>query len=157
TDRDGRLAPDLARDVFQIRDDGKPQTITVFSNEIQPIRVVVMLDRSTSMRGNLRLVERAAEEFVGRLAPDDKAPISTFPNRIVVQPDQFPSDKETLLGILRSDLPSSGPTPLWNAIDDAIAALKEQDGRKVVLVFSDGGDSPGNMRTDNRSMGDVMR
>src|SRR5262245_12366228 len=54
TDRDGRLAPDLARDVFQIRDDGKPQTITVFSNEIQPIRVVVMLDRSTSMRGNLR-------------------------------------------------------------------------------------------------------
>jgi VWFA-related protein len=102
-------------------------------------------------------VERAAEEFVGRLAPDDKARISTFANRIVVQPEQFTGDKETLLGILRSDLPSSGPTPLWNAIDDAIAALKEQDGRKVVLVFSDGGDSPGNMRTDNRSMGDVMR
>jgi VWFA-related protein len=157
TDHDGRLAPDLTRDVFQIRDDGKPQPITVFSNEIQPIRVVVMLDRSTSMRGNLRLVERAAEEFVGRLAPDDKARISTFANRIVVQPEQFTGDKETLLGILRSDLPSSGPTPLWNAIDDAIAALKEQDGRKVVLVFSDGGDSPGNMRTDNRSMGDVMR
>lgn len=157
TDRDGRLAPDLTREVFEIRDNGKPQPITVFSNELQPITVVIMLDRSTSMRGNLRLVERAAEEFVGRLRPEDKARISTFANRIVVQPETFTGDRDVLLDILRSDLPSSGPTPLWNAMDEAIVALQGQAGRKVVLVFSDGGDSPMNMRTDNRGLGDVMR
>ena len=116
-----------------------------------------MLDRSTSMRGNLRLVERAAEEFVGRLRPEDKARISTFADRIVIQPETFTGDRDALLDILRSDLPSSGPTPLWNAMDEAIVALQGQEGRKVVLVFSDGGDSPMNMRIDNRSIVDVMR
>src|SRR3954447_23053710 len=119
TDKGGRLVPDLARDVFEVRDNGKPQPITVFSNDVQPITVVIMLDRSTSMRGNLRLVERDAEEFVRRLGPGDKARISTSTERVVVRPEDFTSDQAVLLGILQSDLPSSGPTPLWNAMDDA--------------------------------------
>ena len=49
-DGDGRLVPDLTREQFEVRDNGKPQPITVFSNEIQPISVIVMLDRSGSMR-----------------------------------------------------------------------------------------------------------
>ena len=40
-DRDGRLIPDLTREQFEVRDNGKPQPITVFSNEIQPISVIV--------------------------------------------------------------------------------------------------------------------
>ena len=52
SDKGGRLLPDLGRDVFEIKDNGKPQPITVFSNDPQPISVVVMLDRSGSMRGN---------------------------------------------------------------------------------------------------------
>ena len=59
-DKDGRLVPDLQRDSFEVRDNGTPQPITVFSNEIQPISVVMMLDRSGSMRGNVGLVSRAA-------------------------------------------------------------------------------------------------
>jgi Ca-activated chloride channel homolog len=156
TDRDGRLVPDLERDAFEVRDNGKPQPITVFSNEIQPITVVVMLDRSGSMRGNFGLVARAAEEFVARLRPDDKARIGSFAERIDIGPDEFTSDQQELLGILRSDLPVTGPTPLWNAMDDAIAAVRGQEGRKVVLVFSDGGDAP-NFGLKNRSIMDVMR
>ena len=52
--------PDLARDQFQIEDNGKPQDVTLFANEVQPITVVVLLDRSTSMHRNFELVEKAA-------------------------------------------------------------------------------------------------
>jgi Ca-activated chloride channel homolog len=156
TDKEGRLIPDLEREAFEIRDNGKPQPLSVFSREVQPITVVTLLDRSTSMRGNVGLVEKAAEEFVRRLDPGDKARIGTFAERIEIQPKEFTNDREALLQILRSDRPVIGPTPLWNAVDEAIAALRGQEGRKVVLVFSDGGDSP-NAGFKNRSIMDVMR
>jgi VWFA-related protein len=114
-----------------------------------------MLDRSGSMRGNVRLVEQAAEEFVRRLRPEDKARIGTFAERIDIQPEGFTSDQEALLSVLRPDRLVTGPTPLWNALDEAVAALRGQEGRKVVLVFSDGGDAPVGLK--NRSIVDVMR
>jgi len=156
-EKDGRLITDLKRDAFEIRDNGKPQPLTVFSTDVQPVSVVLMLDRSGSMRGNVGLVERAAEAFVRNLAPGDAARIGTFADRIVIQPEGFTSDQNALIRILRSDLPVTGPTPLWNAVEDAIAALKEREGRKVVLVFSDGGDSPANFTVNNRSIMDVMQ
>jgi Ca-activated chloride channel family protein len=157
TDKDGRLVPDLVRDAFEVRDNGKAQPVTVFSNDIQPITVVMMLDRSGSMRGNFGLVEKAAGEFVRRLQPEDKARIGSFAERIEIQPAEFTSDQQELMRVLRSDLPVTGPTPLWNAVDGAIEALRGQEGRKVVLVFSDGADAPMNFRLDNRSVMDVMR
>ena len=157
TDRDGRLVPDLGREAFEIRDNGQPRPVTVFSNDIQPITIVVMLDRSGSMRGNFRLVEQAAGEFVRRLRPEDKARIGSFADRIEIQPERFTSDQQELLGILRSEMPVTGPTPLWNALDRAIDAVGEQEGRKVVLVFSDGADAPSNFALNNRSVMDVMR
>ena len=157
TDKDGRLAPDLGRDAFEIRDNGKPQPLTVFSSDVQPITIVMMLDRSGSMRGNFGLVEKAAGEFVQRLGTQDKARIGIFADRIEIQPEGFTSDRQQLLKILRSEMPVTGPTPLWNALDQAIAAVREQEGRKVVLVFSDGSDAPGNFAFNNRSIMDVMR
>ena len=156
-EKDGRLITNLTRDAFEIRDNGKPQPVTVFSTDVQPVSVVMMLDRSGSMRGNTRLVEQAAEAFVRNLGPADAARIGTFADRIVIQPEGFTSDQNALLRILRSDLPVTGPTPLWNAIDQATTALKEREGRKVVLVFSDGGDSPANFTMNNSSIMDVMR
>ena len=44
TNRDGRLVTTLARDAFEVRDEGKPQPITQFDNTPQPIRLIVMLD-----------------------------------------------------------------------------------------------------------------
>jgi VWFA-related protein len=157
TDRGGRLIPDLGREAFEIRENGKPQPLTVFSSDVQPITVVMMLDRSSSMRGNFTLVQRAAEQFVQGLGPDDKARIGTFAERIEIEPAGFTSDRAELVRLLRADLPVVGPTPLWNALDEAIDALRGQEGRKVVLVFSDGGDAPMNLRFNNSSIMDVMR
>jgi len=157
TSKDGRLVPNLVMDDFEIKDDGKVQPISVFSNEVQPVSVVVMLDRSGSMRGNVGLVEAAARAFVGKLEGEDKARIGVFADRIEIHPAEFTNDRDDLLRILNSDMPVTGPTPLWNALDQAITALRGQEGRRVVLVFSDGGDSPANFSFKNRSIMDVMR
>jgi len=156
TDKEGRLVPDLAREAFEIRESGKPQPLTVFANEVQPISLVMLLDRSGSMRGNNGLVAQAAAAFVDRLGPGDKARIGTFAERIEIEPQEFTGDRAVLHRILQATAAVTGPTPLWNAIDEALDSLHAQEGRKVVLVFSDGGDSPAGF-AGNRSLFDVMR
>ena len=157
TDASGRLVPDLTREQFQIDDNGKRQELTLFANEIQPITVVMLLDRSTSMRRNFGLVEKAAEEFVGVMLPADKARIGSFSDRIQVDPRDFTSDHDELLTILRTELQPEGPTPLWNAVNVGITALLHQQGRRVVLVFTDGMDAPMNGSSNNNSLKDVMK
>ena len=156
TNASGRLVPDLTRDQFQIDDNGTKQELTLFANENQPITVVMLLDRSTSMRGNFELVEKAAEEFVGVMLPADKARIGSFSDRIQVDPRDFTADHDELLKILRTELQFEGPTPLWNAVNVGITALLHQQGRRVVLVFTDGMDAPMNF-SNNSSLKDVMK
>jgi VWFA-related protein len=157
TDASGRLVPDLTRDQFQIDDNGARQELTLFGNEIQPITVVMLLDRSTSMRRNFELVEKAAEQFVNVMLPADKARIGSFSDRIQVDPRDFTSDHDELLKILRTELQFEGPTPLWNAVNVGITALLHQQGRRVILVFTDGMDAPMNFSNNNSSLKDVMK
>jgi len=156
TDAEGRLVPDLGRDDFEIYDNGKLQTISVFASDVQPIMVVMMLDRSGSMVDNFRRVQGAAEQFVTRLLPADKARIGSFSYRVQVDPRTFTNDHEELLRILRRELQEPGPTPLWNAVAVGMTALLHQEGRRVVLVFTDGADNPGNGRSTNVSLKDAM-
>jgi VWFA-related protein len=157
TDRSGRLVPDLPREVFTVADNGRPQPLTLFANDVQPITVVLLLDRSGSMRANFTIVERAAEQFVAAMLPDDKARIGSFSNRIQIDPRDFTSDHEELLEILRHELQKEGPTPLWNAVNVGITALLHQRGRRVILVFTDGVDNPMNFSNNNSSLRDVMK
>jgi VWFA-related protein len=157
TEPGGRLVPDLTRDDFQVDDNSKAQQLTVFANDVQPITVVMMLDRSVSMRRNFDLVEKAAEKFVDELQPGDKARIGSFSNRIQVDPRTFTSDHGELLDILRSELQEEGPTPLWNAVNVGITALLHEEGRRVILVFTDGVDAPFNPGPNSSSLKDVMK
>jgi VWFA-related protein len=157
TGADGRLVPDLAREAFSIFDNAKRQDMTLFASDVQPITVVMLLDRSGSMRANFTLVQQAAEHFVEVMQPGDKARIGSFSNGIQVDPRDFTSDHGELSKILRTELQPEGPTPLWNAVNVGITALLHQQGRRVVLVFTDGMDSPMNFRGNNLSLKDVMK
>jgi VWFA-related protein len=156
TDVAGRLVTDLGREVFQVDDSGKRQELTFFANDLQPITIVVLLDRSGSMRSNFTLVERAAEQFVTTMGPGDKARIGSFADRIQLDPRDFTSDQGELIQILRTDLQNEGPTPLWNAVNVGITALLHQQGRRVILVFTDGVDSPMDERV-SISLKEVMK
>jgi Ca-activated chloride channel homolog len=155
SDTTGKLVPDLTQDDFEIYDNGRKQTITLFDSGVQPITVVMMLDRSGSMAQNFRLVRNAAEQFVGLLLPGDKARIGSFANRIQVDPREFTNSKRDLIEILRTELQEPGPTPLWNAVNVGITSLLHQDGRRVILVFTDGIDHP--IGSNNISFHDVAR
>jgi VWFA-related protein len=157
TNARGRLVPDLTRDDFTIDDNGKRQALTLFASDIQPITLIMLLDRSGSMKPNFDLEERAAEAFVRAMLPDDKARIGSFASRIQVDPPDFTSDRDALLKILRNELQEDGPTPLWNAANVAIDKLLVERGRRVVLLFTDGVDMPMNFGSHNKSLKDVMK
>ena len=157
TNARGRLMTDLTRDDFSIDDNGKKQTLTLFANEIQPITMIMLLDRSGSMKPNLELEEQAAEAFVRAMLPADKARIGSFAKYIQIDPDDFTSDRDKLINILRNDLQSDGPTPLWNAVDRAIDKLLIEPGRRVILVFTDGVDEPMDFSGRHKSLKDVMK
>jgi VWFA-related protein len=142
TDAGGRLVPDLTQADFQIFDDGKRQPITLFSADIQPVTVVVMLDRSGSLAQESEWVREAAGEFIKRLLPADRARIGNFATEIRISPASFTNDHEALTRVLRDDLQGVGPSPVWTAVDRSITALLPERGRRVVLLFSDGVDAP---------------
>jgi len=142
TDRDGRLVTTLAKDDFEVRDEGKPQEITLFDNSPQPIRLIVMLDVSGSMEGNLPLLREASDQLFLRLRPDDAIRVGSFGHDVVISPT-FTHNPDELRQSLPQSIAPDAPTPLWRGLAQAIDAFKEEQGdeRHVILVLSDGKDS----------------
>jgi len=138
-DNTGRLVPDLKQEDFEVFDNNKPAAITSFAAEVQPIAVVVALDTSGSMTLVLDLVKSAAEAFVLRLLPADRARIVSFDDKIRWSPN-FTSDRDKLIEHLRSGIQFGNGTRLWDAMYESVSVLKEEETRKVVLVLSDGED-----------------
>lgn len=137
---DGRLVTNLERGDFEILDNGRPQPLTLFDNGVQPISIVVMLDMSGSMIGNLSTLRSAAVQMFTRLLPADKARVGNFGHRITLSPE-FTNNQDDLIRALWLDLEAGGPTPLWGAVNVGMTALAHLDGRRVVLVLSDGKDT----------------
>ncbi len=149
TDEQGRLVPMLEREEFAILDNGKPQDITFFQNDVQPFTVVVMLDYSASMTANLDRLRAAAEQFLLRMLPADKGQVGAFSDKIQFS-GEFTNDRDDLIFALR-DLQFGNPTRLYDAISESIAMLRGVEGRKVVLGFTDGDDTASRV-----GMGDVL-
>ena len=154
TDATGRLIPDLAKEEFEVFDNGQAQAVTLFANDLQFIKVVVMLDESGSMVNNITRMKEGAEQFLLRLLPDDRARIGSFEDKIIISP-AFTNDRTELVRFLREELQYGNGTRLWDAVDAAMSALSELDGRRVVLVFTDGNDDPG--RGKHVSYGTVLK
>lgn len=139
TDGEGRIVPDLEQHDFTILDNGKVQEIVLFENTVQPFTVVVMLDFSASMTAHLELLKAATEEFILRLLPADKGQVGAFSDKIQFS-GTFTNDRDNLIAAL-SDLQFGNPTRLYDAIDASLEMLEGVDGRRVVLVFTDGEDT----------------
>jgi len=158
-DAEKRLVPDLIQEDFEVYDNGKLQAITSFDNHPQPITVVVMLDTSGSMTVSIDLVKRAAEQFLIRLLPDDMGMVGAFNDKIEFHPADFTSNRDELVGKLK-ELDFGYPTRLYDAIDESLNKLNGIEGRRVVLVFTDGEDTASKLGsgkvTDRARAEDVM-
>src|SRR6185312_13858842 len=139
------------QDDFEVFDNDKPQPLIFFQNETQPITVVVMLDTSGSMTLTLDLLRAAAEQFVLRLLPADKAKVGAFNDKIQIKGSRFINDRDQLVTYIK-DLDYGNGTRLWDATAAAEDELKGVEGRKVILLFTDGDDT----ESHNASLGKVI-
>jgi Ca-activated chloride channel family protein len=139
TDAQKRLVPDLVQEDFEVLDNDKPQPLVLFENETQPISVVIMLDTSGSMTLTLDLLRQAAEQFVLRLLPTDTARVGAFNDKIQFN-SRFMKDRDQLITDIKN-LDYGNGTRLWDAIAASLDELKGIEGRRVVLVFTDGDDT----------------
>jgi Ca-activated chloride channel family protein len=138
-DAQKRLVPDLTKESFDVFDNEKPQPITYFDNSIHPITVVVMLDTSGSMTLTIDLLKRAAEQFLIRLLPDDKAKVGAFNDKVQISA-HYTNNRDQLVSEVR-DLDYGNGTRLWDAVGMSLDELKGIEGRRVILVFTDGDDT----------------
>jgi Ca-activated chloride channel family protein len=134
---DGRLVPDLVQDDFEVRDEDRPVTITVFSSDPQPITVVLLLDMSGSMERHFLRVREATRHFIDALQPGDRARVGTFGMEVSLSP-WLTGDKRILYRVLTEELWPGGGTPLWNAMYGGMKSLDGERGRRVVLALTDG-------------------
>jgi Ca-activated chloride channel family protein len=138
-DAQKRLVSDLTQDEFEVFDNDKPQTITYFDNSLRPITVVMMLDTSGSMTLTIDLLKQAAEQFLIRLLPEDKAKVGAFNDKIQVSAE-FTNNRDELVTAAR-DLDYGNGTRLWDAVGASLDELKGIEGRRVILIFTDGDDT----------------
>jgi Ca-activated chloride channel family protein len=152
-DRDNRLVPDLTREDFEVLDNDQPQNLVLFENETRPITAVVMLDTSFSMTSNLKFLKEAAEQFVIRLLPDDKAKVGAFNDKIEFG-GHFTNDRDELVSDLRG-LDYGNATRLFDAASMSLDELSGVEGRRVLVLLSDGEDT--GSRASFRSVMDRAR
>jgi Ca-activated chloride channel family protein len=146
TDSEGRLVPGLTKQDFEIFDNKRPQALTLFSNEVQPITAVVLLDTSGSMTNYIDFVKQACEQFLVRMLPKDRVMLGDFNDKI-----QFVSpligDRDELVASLKR-IDYGYPTRLYDAIDEGVSQLRGIEGRRVIVVFTDGEDEGSKLRFD---------
>jgi Ca-activated chloride channel homolog len=138
-DAESRLVPGLTQDDFDVFDNDKLQPLVVFRSENLPITAIVMLDTSGSMTGSIALLKSAAEQFVIRLLPDDKASVGAFNDKIELN-SGFTNNRDKLVSQVK-DLDYGNGTRLFDAIGESLDALHGIEGRRVILVFTDGDDT----------------
>ncbi len=146
-DAQKRLVPELVQTDFDVFDNEKSQPLVYFDNSIHPINVVVMLDTSGSMTLTIDLLKQAAEQFLIRLLPDDKGRVGAFNDKIQINA-KWSSDRDQMISDVKN-LDYGNGTRLWDAVGASLEELKGIDGRKVILVFTDGDDTESKLSLGN--------
>src|SRR5580765_8029389 len=140
-DKNGRLVTNLTKDDFRVLDNGRAQPLTLFDSSPQPVRLIVMLDVSGSMTGNLPILRAACDQLFTRLRPDDRVRVGSFGHAIEISPE-FTGDVAAMRAALPSSIAPDAPTPLWRALDQVMGEFRDAAGRRVIIVLSDGKDAP---------------
>lgn len=137
TDAAGRVVPGLARENFQIFENGVPQKIEYFASTEEPFTVVLLLDVSGSVKENLGDIKRAALAFLDQLKPEDRVMGITFDMQLRVLNTDL-RDREGLRKAIR-DIDVGGGTYLYATTQVVSNRLLQRfKGRKALVLFTDG-------------------
>jgi len=143
-DKGGRFVKGLAEKDVELLEDGVKQDLTYFreaagGDEKIPLSVALVLDASGSMKRSMQFLQQAATSFVRKLEDVDKALVVSF-NESVKGSAEFTDDTDRLEQFVES-LQAWGGTSLYDAIHYSLGRVRDQAGRKALVVFSDGDDT----------------
>ena len=137
--RGGNRLLQVPREAFRVYDEGKEQEIVTFETGDVPLTAVLMVDTSVSMEGErLRAALEGAKAFVGGMRELDEAALMLFSDRLVHQ-TAFSSDAGAIAAGL-DGIEAAGGTALNDHLFAALKMLEAQQGRRVVILLSDGTD-----------------
>lgn len=144
----GVPAAGLARENFRLFEDKKEQTITDLTLDERPVSLAVLVDRSGSMQNTLPVIARAVGGLVQSLGPKDEALLIEFGNVAQVT-IPFGGDANRFVETIAKTR-SLGLTHLMDAVDLAVSELKKaRNPRRIIVIFSDGGDNGGHRTEDD--------
>jgi VWFA-related protein len=139
----------LERSDFRLFEDGVEADIALFTADVQPLSVAVMVDTSasitglpTSSRPAMAGLRRAILAFMHSLRPDDLASLGSFGFEVAVG-RELTNDRGGFERILDEELWGGGGTPLWQATELALDSIAKVPGKRVVLLYTDGFDTGG--------------
>jgi Ca-activated chloride channel family protein len=162
-DGSGDFVTDLKPGDFQVTENGRLQKIERLSTERRPLRVALVLDTSQSMETDDKIgkARQAAIRFLSTLAPEDEVALVTFSDEVnLLQP--MTSDHASVRAAV-DGLAAKGGTALYDAIWKASELLGPEDGRKVLILLSDGRDEaysgiePGSLHTVDEALQRALR
>jgi VWFA-related protein len=142
---------ELALEDLAVIEDGVPQKVDTFQEAIAPVSIVLALDASGSMSKAVDNVKAAAQSFVESLRPEDPLGVLLFSDTSVFAHDLTTDRKDSLAAI--DGYTAKGGTALYDGLTDALMRLKRTEGRKIVVLLSDGrdennpGTAPGSVHT----------
>ena len=155
SDRRNRFIAGLTKEDFKVTEDGVEQEIALFSNEQQPFTVALVLDMSYSTKFKIAEIQNAAIAFIAQLRPNDKVLVVSFDQEIYVLCEAT-SDRQVIEKAIRSTKISYG-TSLYEAVDLVMnAKLKKIDGRKAIVLFTDGVDTTSRAAHDLSNLSDAQ-
>ncbi len=138
-DRNGKFVPFLTRRDFRLYEDSVEQEIEIFNSVKTPFHVALVLDTSRSTMFKMEDIQDAALAFVKQLKRDDQVMVASFDSKVRFHCD-FTSDYEELRHAIY-ETRTGGSTKLYDAVDKVIDRMEPIQGRKAVVLFTDGVDS----------------
>lgn len=135
-DPNGRYVMHLDRERFRVLENGRPQKITYFANETQPLKLALALDCSGSMEARMPSLKAAASRFVDRKRPEDEIMIVRF-NHVPSLARAFTAKASALKGAIAALQPSGG-TRIYDAVYASLMSLRPKRGHRAVAVLTDG-------------------
>src|SRR6266550_6003746 len=150
TDASGLYVPDLNQTDFSIAEDGVKQEIAFFGTVSAPFHVILMLDTSASTQEKLRLIQQAANAFVEQLQATDRVKVISFDDDVRDR-NGFTSDRAVLLAAINDTRPGKG-TKLYDAMELALNTIRRIQGRKAIVIFTDGVDWHSDQATFNSTV-----
>src|SRR5213080_3478167 len=136
--RTGTYIADLKKEEFKLSEDGVPQEIAFLASVDAPFHVVLLLDTSNSTEEKLPLIQHAAIAFLEQLAPKDQVKVISFDGELHDWND-FTSDKAALRNAI-SQTKTGNATRVYDAVQLALNSLRSIQGRKAIVIFTDGMD-----------------